>query len=208
MPEHRTVCRNLTVFGSVAWALCAIALSGLMAGPAVGGEIRSDSYAGLTPLAPEELRALRGGISFGGIDFEFGALSTVLLDGTLVAETTFTVAGGGGFVRSLEIFDSDHVSDFDGSDAPAAGLVLGGFAQLPGVVVSDGNGVSVALADISAGRFISALLNNAIGRNIHQRFEATITINNFSQIQASIAASTSIAHIMTGLQTSFALATQ
>lgn len=206
MPEHSTVCRNLTVFGSVAWALCAIALSGLMAGPAVGGEIRSDSYAGLTPLAPEELRALRGGMSFAGIDFEFGALSTVLLDGTPVAVTTFTVAGGGGFVRSLNILDP-VASDFDGSGAPADGLVLGGLAQLPGVVVSDSNGTSVALADISAGRFMSALLNNAIGRNIHQHFEATITINNFSQIQASIAASTNIVHIMTGLRTSFALAT-
>lgn len=170
---------------------CAVACAlmvGALAAPAAARTASSiDSYAGLAPISQGELRAMRGGIIVNGVDFDFGAVVHVLVSNELVAETHLTLNPDGTMSKSLTIHNSALAAELiNMSQLEGSGIQISGPNGSVGVIISDANGVSIALNNINAGKVFGLLANNAIGRNITQTIDATLTINNFSQINAGL----------------------
>jgi hypothetical protein len=164
---------------------CALVL-GVLPAPAHAASI--DSYAGLAPITDDELRAKRGGIMIAGVDFDFGAIIRIMVSNELVAETHLTLNPNGTMSRTVTIHNADLASEFTNlSQLQGSGIqVNGGTNNAIGVVISDSNGVSLALNNINGGQISGLLANTAPGRHITQTIDANLTINNFSQINASL----------------------
>ena len=138
----------------------------------------------LTVLSNDELRKLRGGVRVAGVDFDFGAIVHLNVNGALVAETTFSMNQDGSLSHATTIHDPSIASEFTGDPAQLAGtnIQLNGSNGGMGIVVKDGSGVSVTMNNITAGEMNAMLANGAPGRVISQTVEGTLTINNFSQL--------------------------
>jgi hypothetical protein len=68
--------------------------------------------------------------------------------------------------------------------APSPSSVdLGVLAQANGVVVNDSKGFTAVLHDITQERFVSAIVNTALGRQIDHEVNLNVTIHNFKQFQ-------------------------
>lgn len=146
-----------------------------------------DGFAGLVPISDDELRGKRGGIIVNGVDFDFGAVVHILVSNELVAETHITLNGDGTMSRMTTIHNSALAAEFTNlSQLEDSGIQISGPNGSIGVIISDSNGISIALNNINAGKVFGLLANNAIGRDISQTIDATLTINNFSQINAGL----------------------
>lgn len=162
--------------GSAAALIAALVGSGATAG-------EYGAYQGADVLDAAELRAMRGGIRVMGVDFEFGAVHRVTLDGVLVAETVFSMADSGAMHRELTIHD-DRVAEFDGSVLDD--IDVRALRGLGGVVVSDEKGQSVALTGILPGSIANALINRASDRAVRGSLEVTLAINDFPGLRTLI----------------------
>lgn len=60
---------------------------------------------------------------------------------------------------------------------------LGALAQANGTVVNDSKGFTAVLHDITQERFVSAIVNTALGRQIDHKVNLNVTIHNFKQFQ-------------------------
>ena len=185
--------RSVTVRHPAAVAALALLLTGAVAqaqdrGAANDTVFPNDTvFHGAPAVSDAELKALRGGVTIMGIDFSFGAIQTVLVDGQPVARTIFTLADDGSLTRTLEILDESLASEFNGQAVP--GMNLGSLSKLKGVVVpGEGDGASVVLSGISPGQFASALLNNAANRDIAQHFDIQFSIDDFSNLNSNLSA--------------------
>jgi hypothetical protein len=183
-------------FAGAARRICAglgrAALAGLLLGalalpaaartaPGTGG------FAGLVPLSDDELRAKRGGFMINGVDIDFGAVVQVLVNNTVVAETHLMLNSDGTMSRSTTIHDSTLASEFtDPSQLAGSGIQVSKPGGSSGFVIKDSSGVSLALNHITAGKILGLLANSAVDRNITQTIDATLNINNFSQINAGL----------------------
>lgn len=169
------------------------ALAGLLLGasalPAAAGMAQSTGgFTGLATLTEDELRGMRGGFMVSGIDINFGAVVRVLVNNMLVAETHLTLNSNGTMAApSTTIHNAALASEFtDPSQLAGSGIQVSGPPGANGFVIRDANGVSLALNHITAGQVFGLLANNATGRNVTQTIDATLTINNFSQINAGL----------------------
>lgn len=176
---------------------CALVF-GVLAAPAAARTAASiDSYAGLNPIGQDELRAMRGGIIINGVDFDFGAIVRVLVSNELVAETHLTLNPDGTMSRTLTIHNSALAAELlNPSQLEGSGIQINGPNGSVGVVISDANGVSLALNNINAGKIFGLVANNAIGRSVTQSIDATLVINNFSQINAGLLGDIAAGHAM------------
>lgn len=146
-----------------------------------------DSFAGLVPVSNDELRSKRGGIIVNGVDFDFGAIVHILVSNELVAETHIMLNGDGTMSRTITIHNTALAAEFTNlSQLEGSGIQISGPNGSIGVIISDSNGFSIALNNVNAGKIFGLLANNAIGRDITQSIDATLTINNFSQINAGL----------------------
>jgi hypothetical protein len=138
----------------------------------------------ITALSNDELRKLRGGVRVAGVDFDFGAVVHLNVNGTLVAETTFSMNQDGSLRHTTTIHDPSIASEFTGDPAQLAGtnIQLNGTNGGMGIVIKDGSGVSVTMNKITAGEMNALLANGAPDRVISQTVDGTLTINNFSQL--------------------------
>lgn len=167
--------------------LAGILAIGSLASPAVAGPPDQEVYRSSARVSLDELRGMRGGFSFQGVDFDFGAIVTVRSDGTRLAETTFTLNDAGGLQRDLRIFDGSRVSAFGGGAVSLEGFDARFPEGIEGVIVAGADGgATLALNDLRPGLLSNIVLNNAAGQNIQQDFRASITINNFSELRAGI----------------------
>jgi hypothetical protein len=183
----RAFCRGLGHAVAGVLIPCALMLGALAAPAAARTASSVDSYAGLAPISQDELRAMRGGIIINGVDFDFGAIVHVLVSNELVAETHLTLNPDGTMSRTLTIHNSALAAELiDPSQLEGSGIQINGPNGSVGVIISDANGVSIALNNINAGKIFGLVANNAIGRHVTQTIDATLTINNFSQINAGL----------------------
>lgn len=147
-----TVSSRRSTVARVGAAALAVAVAGASAAEASDLFGRNeDTYRNAPVLSDAVLRELRGGMTVMGVEFSFGAIQTVLVDGTPVARTIFMMAQDGSLNGTLEILDGSVAAAFDG--APVPGMNLGSLAGLKGVIVPGENGASVALSGISPGAF-------------------------------------------------------
>lgn len=145
--------------------------------------------ADLKRLNDNELRKLRGGINVAGVDFDFGAVVHLSVDGTLVAETTYTMNPNGSLSHVTDIKDPALASSFSGDPSQmlaGTGISVSGSSDSAGVIIKNQNGTSVTLNNITAGGTHALLANNAMGRQITQTVEANLTINNFTQLNGAL----------------------
>src|ERR1700755_811428 len=68
----------------------------------------------MTRLSDNELRKMRGGINVAGVDFDFGAVVHLAVDGALVAETTYTMNPNGTLSHVTDIKNPALASSFTG----------------------------------------------------------------------------------------------
>jgi len=178
--------------GNVLRALGRATLAGVLLGaialPAMARTVPgTDSFAGLVPISDDELRSKRGGIIVNGVDLDFGAVVHILVSNELVAETHIMLNGDGTMSRTTTIHNSALAAEFTNlSQLEGSGIQISGPNGSIGVIISDSNGFSVALNHVDAGKIFGLLANNAVGRDITQSISATLTINNFSQINAGL----------------------
>lgn len=152
----------------------------------------------LVVLSNAELRKLRGGVRVAGVDFDFGAIVHLNVNGALVAETTFSMNQDGSLSHATTIHDSNIASEFNGDPAQLAGsnIQINGANGGMGIVIKDGSGISVTMNKITAGEMNALLANGAPDRVITQTVEGTLTINNFSQLNSGMMADIATARAM------------
>ena len=143
----------------------------------------------MTPLSDSELRKLRGGINVAGVDFDFGAVVHLAVDGTLVAETTYTMNPNGTLSHVTDIKNPALASSFSGDPSQmlsGSGINVTGSNDSAGVIIKNQNGTSVTLNNITANGNHALVANNAAGRQITQTVSANLTINNFTQLNGAL----------------------
>lgn len=166
---------------------CTVAVAALLAPTSARTALGYESYGnGLVPVSVEELRALRGGVIVNGVHLDFGAVIQLRLSGELAAQTTLTMNDDGSLSRSTEIFNSSVTEFMDPSQLAGTNIQLTGPNGSVGFIVQDSNGVSIALNNVNAGHLFGLLANGALHRDITHSIDATLTIHNFSQINAGL----------------------
>lgn len=180
-------------------ALCAGLLMAVTAVPAQAGmAAQLDSYStDPVRLTDAELRSLRGGMNINGVDFDFGAVVRVFVDGPLVAETALSLNMDGSINRATTIHNAGLAAEFnDPSQLNGGNIQFGSLDGTVGFVISGANGLSLALNNIKPGDIAGILANNAAGRNIVQTIDVNLTINNFTQINTSLQSSIAMGRAM------------
>lgn len=168
------------------------------AGPAVS----TDAFQTLAVIDNDELDELRGGFEIAGLQMDIGAIVHTYIDGVKVLESMITLTGSG----ASTVLAGGHVSG-DPAQASLPGLQIvdtgaGGLAalgdQIPaqvdlgalngasGVILNDSKGFTAALHLIDRSQILSALVNTASGRVLHQQVDVTIDIANFRQFQSMV----------------------
>jgi hypothetical protein len=170
--------------------------------PGLGLKFASDTaaqdefYRGVTVLPDAQLRKLRGGFTFGALQFDFAAWVKVLINGNMVAHTKI-VWNGSQFVDQPQ---SDTV-------APPAGVSISPFMQqgpigLKGIKISrDGDSKSsFALHSINVQHTLGAVINQIKGTagesfRVEQQIGADLTINNFNQLRGNLLGGAAIGNL-------------
>jgi hypothetical protein len=149
----------------------------------------SNPFAGAAIVGSAELKKIRGGVNIAGVDFDFGAVVRVYVNGPMVAETVLNLNPDGSMSRQTTITDPTIASQIGNvaqvSDGALSVALKNGQT---GFVINDANGVSLALNQIDGGSTHATLINTAPGRQITQTVDAHLVINNFSQMNAAMMA--------------------
>jgi hypothetical protein len=168
----------------------------------LGLKLLSDSaahdelYRGVKPLPDSQLRQLRGGFTFGALQFDFAAWVKVLINGDLVAHTKI-------------VWNGSQFAEMDGGGtvAPPAGVSISPFMQqgpvgLKGLKISrDGDSKSsFALHSINVQHTLGAVINQIKGTGgesfqVEQQIGADLTINNFNQLRGNLLGGAAIGNL-------------
>lgn len=191
-PVH--VARAVSIAALVIAAAPAYAQPPGVATPVAGPPVaRIASYAGVVALPDAELARLRGGMMIAGLDINFGAVVTVAVDGSQIAQTVFNLQNNGRVAGTTAIASSlpsgITVKPVSGGGSINAGNVS--IQTVPtgtqGVVITNGAGqATAALASIGLNQTSSLLVNAASNQAVTQTVAAQLAINNFSQMLQSL----------------------
>jgi hypothetical protein len=136
-----------------------------------------------------ELKKIRGGVNIAGVDFDFGAVVSVYVNGPMVAQTVLTLNPDGSMSRQTTINDPSVASDIGNVAQISNGALNVALKNgQTGFVINDANGVSLALNQIDGGSTHATLINTAAGRQITQTVDAHLVINNFTQLNSAMMA--------------------
>jgi len=136
-----------------------------------------------------ELRKIRGGVNIAGVDFDFGAVVRVYVNGPMVAETVLSLNPDGSMNRQTTISDPTIASQIGNVAQISNGALNVALKNgQAGFIISDANGVSLALNQIDGGSTHATLINTAPGRQITQTVDAHLVINNFTQLNSAMMA--------------------
>ncbi|MCA1772128.1 MAG: hypothetical protein LC677_05705 [Halomonas sp.] len=152
----------------------------------------NDEFSRGVVIAETELDQLRAGFSLGGLDVDFGARLQTMIDNSieLVSVVNFTRAGVD-IVSQTFRDPSGSVSQVGPgtglliTDMTPGGLDLAGLAGFSGVALSDAKGFTAALQNITRDAIVSGVVSNASGRNIQQRINIDVQLNNIGALKAA-----------------------
>ncbi|MFG6159451.1 hypothetical protein ACGTNG_11665 [Halomonas sp. 1390] len=144
-----------------------------------------------TVIADEEMGQMRAGFNFGGLDVDFGARLQTLIDNRveMVSVVNFTQAGAN--VVSQTFRDPAGAAIPIGNGAVSVtnvtpgGVDLTGLADFSGVALNDAKGFTTALHNITRDAIISGVVSNATSRNIQQRIDINVRLNNMGALDAA-----------------------
>lgn len=152
----------------------------------------NDEFSRGVVIAQKELDQLRAGFSLGGLDVDFGARLQTLIDNKieLVSVVNFTRSGVDVVSQTFRA-PSGSVSQVGPgtgvlvTDMTPRGLDLSGLAGFSGVTLSDAKGFTAALQNITRDAIVSGVVSNASGRNIQQRIDVDVQLNNIGALKAA-----------------------
>lgn len=152
---------------------------------------RDDFHRG-TVIAEAELDQMRAGFNIGGLDMDFGARLQTMIDNSieLVSVVNFTKAGTD--IVSQTIRDPSRSASQVGpgtglsvTDMTPGGVDLSGLADFSGVTLNDHKGFTAALHNITRNAIVSGVVSNASGRDIQQRIDIDVRLNNVGALRAA-----------------------
>jgi hypothetical protein len=169
----------------------AMAIGGCLAftGPAMADEQRYETYDGSPVASAEQLRAMRGGLQIAGLDLSFGATVRTFVNGTLAAETVFTLNDAGGMDRQTTIMNGAALTPVSGEAAISTdNLNLPALAGASGFVINDPSGSAAALTNITLQHAQNIVINTVPGLDLQQLVDMSLTIQNFAQLHSDLQA--------------------
>lgn len=163
----------------------AILLSGvfmaLLASPAEAEEGWGDN---IEVMSAEDMDGHRGGFEIAGLNVNFGATVTTLVNGIPALVTTLTWTDVGAFVEETVGGVGQNIADMTPDQLTALGL--NGLENAGGVVIEDETGVTALVHNITEGSLQNIIINNATGRDLAQEIDVTLTLPGFEFIQGQL----------------------
>lgn len=156
-------------------------------------------YHGGEVIAAAELDTLRGGFNLAGMELNFGAKLTTLINNTIRYETEVAFRNSGG----IEVL-SQTLSNAGGSPVTlvgpgstgaatiagtggGGGLDLSGLTDFSGIVVEGPGGIgsTAALHRITRQAIVSTLATTASGQTIHNDIDISVQLNNIGELRSA-----------------------
>lgn len=169
--------------------LCTVFM-GLLATPAWADDAWGDD---IEVMSVEDMEAARGGFEIGGLNINFGATVTTLVNGIPALVTTLTWTDVGSFIEETVGDVGENIADMSPEQLTALGL--DGLENAGGVVIEDEAGVTALVHNITEGALQNIIINNATGRDLSQEIDVTLTLPGFEQIQQSLVVETFGIHL-------------
>jgi hypothetical protein len=140
---------------------------------------------GVEVMSDEDMDAHRGGFEIAGLEINFGATITTLVNGTPALTTTLTWTDVGAVVEETIGAIGQDIGAM--SDAQRGALGIDGLENAGGVVIADEAGVTALVHNVTEGALQSIIVNNATGRDLTQDIDVTLTLPGFELIQDALA---------------------
>jgi hypothetical protein len=163
---------------------------GLMAAPAWADEGWGDD---IEVMSAEDMDENRGGFEIGGLNINFGATVTTLVNGIPALVTTLTWTDVGAFIEETVGDVGQNIADMTPAQLTALGL--DGLENAGGVVIEDEAGVTALVHNITEGALQNIIINNASGRDLSQEIDVTLTLPGFEAMQDSLVVETFGIHL-------------
>lgn len=135
-------------------------------------------------MSADDLDANRGGFAINGLNFNFGATVTTLVNGVPALVTTLTWTDMGTFVQETVGDVGQNINDMTPEQLTALGL--DGLGNLGGVVISDEAGVTALVHNVTEGSLQNIIINNATGRDLSQQVDVNLTLPGFELVQSAL----------------------
>ncbi|MDI5891729.1 hypothetical protein [Halomonas rhizosphaerae] len=143
-------------------------------------------------IAEAELDQMRAGFNIGGLDVDFGARLQTMIDNSieLVSVVNFTKAGADIVSQTFRdpSMSASQVGPGTGltvTDVSPGSIDLSGLADFSGVTLNDPKGFTAALHNITRNAIVSGVVSNASGRDIQQRIDIDVRLNNVGALRAA-----------------------
>ncbi len=157
------------------------AFLGLLANPAWADDGWGNN---IEVMSVEDLEANRGGFQIAGLNIDFGATVTTLVNGVPALVTTLTWTDMGAFVEETVGDVGQNIADMTPDQLTALGL--DGLENAGGIVIQDEAGVTALVHNITQSSLQNIIINNASGRDLAQQIDVTLTIPGFELMQQSL----------------------
>ena len=136
-------------------------------------------------MADDELGGLRGGFEVGGININFGATVTTILNGIPVLTTNITVTDAGRVVDQTIANVGTTLDEL--TDEGRTALGLDGLGEdAAGIIIEDESGVTALVHNVTEGALQNIIVNSATGRDITQDIDITLDLPGFEFIQGEL----------------------
>lgn len=158
--------------------LCAAAIAALT------GQAWADESAwgeGVEVMADADMADHRGGLDIGGIEINFGAVVTTYVNGVPALTTTLTWTDLGTFIEETVGDIGQNINSMTPAELEALGL--GGLENGGGVVITDADGVTALVHNVTEGTLQNIIINSATGRDLTQEIDVTLELPGFELIQ-------------------------
>lgn len=135
-------------------------------------------------MSAEEMDRHRGGFEIAGLNINFGATVTTLVNGVPALVTTLTWTDVGALVEETVGEVGQNIANMSPDQLTALGL--NGLENAGGVVIEDEFGVTALVHNITEGALQNIIINNATGRDLAQEIDVTLTLPGFEFIQGQL----------------------
>lgn len=143
---------------------------------------------GVEVMSIEDLRTHRGGFDIGGLNINFGATITTLVNGVPALTTVLTWTDVGAFVQETVGAIGQNINTMTAEQLTDLGL--DGLENAGGVVIDDEAGVTALVHNVAEGSLQNIIINNATGRDLAQDIDVTLTLPGFELIQNALVVET------------------
>jgi hypothetical protein len=160
---------------------CAAALTAL---PATAAADENSWGADIEVMDEAELDNHRGGFEIAGIDVNFGAVVTTLVDGAPVLSTQLTWTDAGAIIEQTVGELGQDAASLSGDQLGALGLDPDRTAG--GIVIVDDTGVTEIVHNVTEGALQNIVINSASGQDIAQQIDVSLELPGFELVQADL----------------------